>query len=384
MARVAVIGAGGVGTVAASVIAQEGHEVILVDRTQEVAARSAQRARARFAVADALKPDEVKKAVGDVDLLVTALPGGIAFQALKGLIGLGHNIVDVSFFPQEPDELAEEAAKQGVMLVLDAGVAPGLSNMLVGVGDRRLGGIRGARILVGGISERPDPPLGLVPSWSISDLIDEYRRPARIVVNGKVTSLDPLVGPLGRIYVPSVGELEFFPTDGLRTLLRTYSKAEFMAEYTLRWPGHVDFVKGLKRLGLLEHRPVRVGGAEAMADELLASLLWGMHVNVRDLVVMVVEVYGRDGRGLRFTQVVRPDDWPTAMARVTGSFLAFVALTVLEGKLRATGAVYPETLGLNEEISGAVLTRLAVNGMGVSEEEFSYSAMPLPLIPESA
>jgi len=64
--------------------------------------------------------------------------------------------------------------------------------------------------------------------------------------------------------------------------------------------------------------------------------------------------------------------------------LAFVALTVLEGKLRATGAVYPEALGLDEEISGAVLTRLAVNGMGVSEEEFSYSAMPLPLIPETA
>ena len=379
MARVAVIGAGGVGTVAASVIAQEGHDVVLVDKSQEVVSRSAQRARVKYAVADALRPDDVKRAVGDVDLLVTALPGSIAYQALKGLLGLGLNIVDVSFFPQEPDELAEAAAKEGVTLVLDAGVAPGLSNMLVGVGDRRLGGIRAARIFVGGISERPDPPLGIVPSWSISDLIDEYRRPARVIVNGRVVSLDPLVGPLGTIYVSGVGELEYFPTDGLRSLLRTYSKADFMAEFTLRWPGHVSFIKGLKRLGLLEHRPVRVGGAEVMADDVLASLLWSMHVETRDLVVMVVEVYAEEGRAIRFEQVTRPEGDFTAMARVTGSVLGFTALSVLDGKLRGPGAVYPEQVGRNEEVSGDIMTRLAVNGMQVVEEEFSYATLPIPI-----
>ncbi|MGC9210027.1 MAG: saccharopine dehydrogenase C-terminal domain-containing protein [Acidilobus sp.] len=379
MARVAVIGAGGVGTVAASVIAQEGHDVVLVDKSQEVVTRSAQRAHVKYAVADALKPDDVKRAVGDVDLFVTALPGSIAFQALKGLLQLGVNIVDVSFFPQEPDELAELASKQGVTLVVDAGVAPGLSNMLVGVGDRRLNGIRAARIFVGGISERPDPPLGLVPSWSISDLIDEYRRPARIIVGGRTSALDPLIGPLGTIYVPGVGELEYFPTDGLRTLLRTYSGVEFMAEFTLRWPGHVAFIKGLKKLGLLEHRPVRVGGVEVMADDVLASLLWSMHVETRDVVVMVVEVYGGDGRGIRFTQVTRPEGDFTAMSRITGSVLGFTALTVLEGKLRGPGAIFPEQIGKNEEVAGDIMTRLAVNGMEVTSEEFTYTSLPIPV-----
>ncbi len=379
MARVAVIGAGGVGSVAASVISQEGHEVVLVDKSQEVVSRSAQRARVKYAVADALKPDDVKRAVGDVDLFVTALPGSIAYQALKGLLGLGVNIVDVSFFAQEPDELAELAVKESVTLVLDAGVAPGLSNMLVGVGERRLGGVRAARIFVGGISERPDPPLGIVPSWSISDLIDEYRRPARIIVNGNVVSVDPLVGPLGTIYAPGVGELEYFPTDGLRTLLRTYSKAQFMAEFTLRWPGHVSFVKGLKKLGLMEHRPVRVGGVEVMADDVLASLLWSLHVETRDIVVMVVEVYGEQGRGIRFFQVTRSEDESSAMARVTGSVLGFTALTLLDGKLRGPGAIYPEQIGRNEEVSGDLMTRLAVSGMQVMEEQFSYASLPIPI-----
>ncbi|MGC9071418.1 MAG: saccharopine dehydrogenase C-terminal domain-containing protein [Acidilobus sp.] len=379
MAKIAVIGAGGVGTVAASVIAQEGHDVVIVDKSQEAAARSAQRAHVKYAVADALKPGDVNQAIGDVDLLVTALPGSVAFQVLKGLIGLGVNIVDVSFFPQEPDELAQAAEKQAVTLVVDAGVAPGLSNMLIGVGERRLGGVRAARIFVGGISERPDPPLGLVPSWSISDLIDEYRRPARIIVNGRVTTLDPLIGPLGTIYVPGVGELEYFPTDGLRSLLRTYSKVDFMAEFTLRWPGHMAFIRGLKRLGLMEHRPVRVGGTEVMADDVLASLLWSMRVETRDVVVMVVEVYGNEGHGVRFTQVTKPEGDFTAMARITGSVLGFTALAVLEGKLRGPGIVFPEAIGKNEEAAGDIMTRLAVNGMEITSEEFSYATLPIPV-----
>lgn len=371
MARVAVIGAGGVGSVAASVIRDEGHDVLLVDRSPEIASRVAERRRLPFAVADALSPEDVKKAIGDVDLIVTALPGSIAYRALKGLVNLGVNIVDVSFFPEEPDELSQLASKAGIMVIMDAGVAPGLSNMLVAVGDRKLGGLKETRIYVGGISERPDPPLGLVPSWSISDLIDEYRRPARIISDGKVIQVDPLSGPLGTIYVPGVGELEYFPTDGLRTMLRTYSSASFMAEYTLRWPGHVNFIKGLKRLGLLEHKPIRVGGVQVMADEVLASLIWSLRVPHKDIVVLVVEVCGKSGEGIRFTQVTRAEEDVLAMSRVTGSFLGFTALAVLEGKVKGSGVVFPESLGLNEEASGDIMTRLSVNGMEISEETFT-------------
>jgi saccharopine dehydrogenase-like NADP-dependent oxidoreductase len=371
LARVAVIGAGGVGSVAASVIRGEGHEVILVDKAKDSLARTAERLRMPYAVADALSPDEVKKAVGTVDLIVTALPGSIAYRALKGLINLGANIVDVSFFPEDPEELGQLASKAGILLLMDAGVAPGLSNMLIGIGDRKLGGLKGAKIYVGGISERPDPPLGLVPSWSISDLVDEYRRPARTIVDGKVVAIDPLSGPMGTIYVPGVGELEYFPTDGLRTLLKSYSNVSFLAEYTLRWPGHVAFIKGLKKLGLLEHKPIHVGNYEVMADEVLASLIWSMRVNFRDIVVLVVDVYGKSGGGIRFTQVTRAEDGVTAMAKVTGSFLGFAAIAVLEGKVRGAGLVYPESLGLSEDASGDIMTRLAINGMPVEEEELA-------------
>lgn len=371
MARVAVIGAGGVGSVAASVIRSEGHDVILVDKARDSLARTAEKLKMPYAVADALSPEDVKKAVGTVDLIVTALPGSIAYRALKGLIGLGANIVDVSFFPEDPEELGQLASKAGILLLMDAGVAPGLSNMLVGIGDRKLGGLKGAKIYVGGISERPDPPLGLVPSWSISDLIDEYRRPARTIVDGKVVAIDPLSGPMGTIYVPGVGELEYFPTDGLRTLLKSYSNASFLAEYTLRWPGHVAFIKGLKKLGLLEHKPVHVGNYEVMADEVLASLIWSMRVNFKDIVVLVVDVYGKSGGGIRFTQVTRAEGGTTAMAKVTGSFLGFAALAMLEGKVKGAGLVYPESLGLSEDASGDIMTRLAINGMPVEEEELT-------------
>ena len=48
-----------------------------------------------------------------------------------------------------------------------------------------------------------------------------------------------------------VGTLEAFNTDGLRSIIHTMPHILNMKEKTLRYPGHVEYIKVLKESGFL-------------------------------------------------------------------------------------------------------------------------------------
>ncbi len=89
------------------------------------------------------------------NLAITCLPGSISYRVINKLVDLGVNVVDVSYFPEDPWNLHELAVKRNVKLVVDAGFAPGLSNIVLGYFHAKSGGLRCARIYVGGLSENP-------------------------------------------------------------------------------------------------------------------------------------------------------------------------------------------------------------------------------------
>ncbi|HNX89806.1 MAG TPA: saccharopine dehydrogenase NADP-binding domain-containing protein, partial [Paludibacteraceae bacterium] len=46
--------------------------------------------------------ETVKKLVSDFDMIINAVPGFMGFQTLKAIIEAGKNVVDISFFPEDP------------------------------------------------------------------------------------------------------------------------------------------------------------------------------------------------------------------------------------------------------------------------------------------
>lgn len=66
---------------------------------------------------------ELKKAIAPFDLVVGAVPGFMGFQTAKAVIESGKNMVDISFFPEDPFLLDELARKNNVTVVTDCGVA---------------------------------------------------------------------------------------------------------------------------------------------------------------------------------------------------------------------------------------------------------------------
>ena len=83
---------------------------------------------------DFLNDDALKKAIENFDLVIGAVPGFMGYEILKTVIDAGKNIVDISFMAENSRELIHLAKKNGVTAVTDAGVAPGISNLVFGKG----------------------------------------------------------------------------------------------------------------------------------------------------------------------------------------------------------------------------------------------------------
>ncbi len=268
--------------------------------------------------ADASDPDTLARLMREHDFAVGALPARYGFGAMRAAIAAGRNLVDVSFCAQDALALDAEARAAGVTIIPDAGLAPGISNLVAGEAYARRGPPLELLIMVGGVALDPSRPYGYVVTWSLEDLNEEYLRPARIVRGGvKVTV--PVFSGLERVRIDGVGEMEAFYSDGLRSLMDTLPGVAEMGEKTLRWPGHAEAVQ-----------PVVRGGR--LVEELRARCTFDPP---EDLVALVVRLTWADGTEVT-TLVHRYDPATrlTAMARTT-------ALTTMVGALMLADGIVP-------------------------------------------
>ena len=369
--KVIVLGCGMIGSVMArDFSASVDCEITLADRDLKRAekAASAIRGAAWTRIDSTDKPGLIEK-LGDFDLVLGALPGDFGYVALEAAVEAGVDMVDVSFTPESPLELDGAARGAGVTVIPDCGVAPGLSNMLVGYACSRLERVRDIHIMVGGIPETPVPPLGYTVTWSAEGLIDEYVRPASIVEGGRVVEVPALSG-LEEIDFPGVGRLEAFYTDGLRTLVGSFPGVENMWEKTLRYPGHIESIRLLRSLGFFDDEPVKVGDSPVSPRLVTARLLERTlrMPEVGDLLAMVIEVRG-EGGGFRFHILDRHDreTGVSAMARTTGYTASIVAGMLARGEIQGKGVMPAERLGMDQAVAEGVLARLRERGVVVTE-----------------
>ena len=84
---------------------------------------------------DLFDTENVKILVKDFDMVLNAVPGFMGFQTLKAIIEAGKNVIDIAFFPEDLFLLNDLAIKNNVTVISDIGVAPGMSNILIGYVD---------------------------------------------------------------------------------------------------------------------------------------------------------------------------------------------------------------------------------------------------------
>ena len=174
----------------------------------------------------------------EAKIAVNMLPGRIGEQMRTVLIKQGIDVVDLAFTEQDPSQHNSLAKENSATMIWDVGIAPGLSNMILKKEFIEDNNILTATIKVGGNPQSPDEAWSYMAPFSPSDVIEEYTRPARILVDGKVKTV-PALTEKHFIEVDGFGKMEAFLTDGLRSLLVS-NLSKSMKEYTVRWPGHID------------------------------------------------------------------------------------------------------------------------------------------------
>lgn len=181
------------------------------------------------------------------DYIIDALPAAFSYQLFKSAAQAGSKIVSVSFLEEDFMELDSVAKESGALIVPDCGVAPGFSHLLAGYSVNKLGGADSVVMKLGAIPKNPIPPFNHNITWSITDLLEEYVRPARVRENGVIRALDPF-DDIAHEKIFDL-ELESFITDGARSFLTSYPDVPNVEERTLRYKGHLDFMKTFKDSG---------------------------------------------------------------------------------------------------------------------------------------
>jgi len=362
MKRITVLGAGMVGRVMALDLCKD-FEVTSVDVSPAnlEALRDTPVRRVR---ADLATPGAVRQAVSGADLVVGAVPGWMGFAALGEVLEAGRDIVDISFFPEDAFLHDEAARKAGVTAVVDCGVAPGMSNMILGYHDARMTVTR-FECYVGGLPFRREFPFEYKAPFSPADVIEEYTRPARYVENGHVV-VKPALSDVEHLDFPEVGTLEAFNSDGLRSLLRTM-KVPNMIEKTLRYPGHVGHIRALRESGFFDRDEIEVRGARVRPLDVTSSVLfkhWQLHESDDEFTIMRIVVSGEAAgrpKWIEYDLFDRRDRLTgfSSMARTTGFPATAAARLILSRRFTRRGVCPPEFLGADEAVFRAVMEELA-------------------------
>jgi saccharopine dehydrogenase-like NADP-dependent oxidoreductase len=372
--KILVLGAGLVGGPMALDLARNGEfEVTSADRSAEALERFEGVTGITTVQADLDNAEELKALVKEHDLVISAVPGFMGFRTLERIIECGKNAVDIAFFPEDMFLLDAKAKEMNVTAICDIGVAPGMSNILIGYGASMLDTLEKGITYVGGLPVVRTLPFEYKAVFSPIDVIEEYTRPARYIDGGRLVVREALSDP-ELIDFPNIGTLEAFNSDGLRTLATTV-KGDYLIEKTLRYKGHIEKMAVLRDTGFFDKEPILIHGAMISPLEFTARLLfpkWKLQKGEEDLTIMRVITEGlKDGKRLRYTwdlyDRLDKETGVHSMARTTGYTATMVARLLSKGLYNRKGVSAPEFLGKDAGIVKFLLDGLKDRGVVYTE-----------------
>ena len=349
------------------------------------------------------------------DVGVIALPDRkTSYQVLEMAIDANLNIVDIlEEYHRRPDPyetegldipngmiaadygewLHEKAQVRGLTILDGMGFAPGISNITLGEGIRKLDNAESAIARVGGIPAKDVAdmhPLKYIITWTFDHVLREYMVRLKVIKDGKIVEVDATsdLEPFRFTQFDIDEELECAITPGMPSFIYTHPELLEFAEKTIRWPGHWQGVQILKECGLLDLQPVEMNGLKIVPRDFLLAVL-SPKLQPRggetDICVMWNTITGtKDGRRTVINYYLWDEadtvNGISAMARVTGYSAAVGALFLGRGMLTRKGIVPPEDViqGENYDLFIDELSRRAIrviNQIEVFESDGNSSSI---------
>jgi len=344
-------------------------------------------------VLDISNREDTRRLMKQYDVGVITLPDRrTSYKVVDTAIEAGLNIIDIlEEYHRRPDPyeveglelpngmtleqygewLHKRAIENGVILLDGLGFAPGLSNITLGEGIRKMDKADSAIGRVGGIPAKKASgkhPLKYMITWAFAHVLREYMVKVKVIKNGKAVEVLAM-SERENFRFTKLGkdeELECAITPGMPSFLFTRPQLNEFAEKTIRWPGHFEGINTLKECGMLDLAPVEFNSTKiAPRDFLLAIIdpklrplqgdtdvcvMWNTVTGVKNGKKMRIDYYMWDEADTR--------NGISSMGRVTGFSAAIGAILIGRGEIEKKGIVAPE-----DAIDGKVYQKF-INELG--------------------
>jgi saccharopine dehydrogenase-like NADP-dependent oxidoreductase len=355
MSKVIVLGAGMIGS-AMAIDLTKNHQVTLTDISlQQLKKVKVKCPALTTSELDVTDETNLQSALEPFDIVISAVSSCLGYATLKSIIESGKNVVDITFSSENSLDLDKLAKEKRVTAIVDCGVAPGFDNLLLGYYNEKLK-LTDFECLVGGLPKQKKWPFYYKAPFAPADVIEEYTRPARYVENSNLITREALSDP-ELVEFDKVGTLESFNSDGLRSIIFTMPHIRNMKEKTLRYPGHIEYIRVLKESGFFSNSKIQVDGAEVSPLDCTCKILfneWKLGESEEEITVMRISIKGKNSEGISEEVVCNLYDEYSAetqtssMARTTGYTATAAANMVLAGLFTEKGVFPPELIGKNE------------------------------------
>ncbi len=355
MKNIIVLGSGMVGSAMAIDLSKDHHVTVSDISNNTLIKLQEKNKELSILCLDVTNEIELKNAIDPFDLVLCAVPGFLGYKTLRTIIEAKKNVVDISFFPENALELHELAKQNNVTAIVDCGVAPGMGNIILGYYNEQFN-ITDFECLVGGLPKTRKWPFSYKAPFSPVDVIEEYTRPARYIENGKVIIREAL-SDVELIEFDKVGTLESFNSDGLRSLIFTMPHIPNMKEKTLRYPGHVEYIRVLKESGFFDQKSIEINGISLSPLEFTSKILfneWRLGETEEELTIMRISILGVDSDEKTVEiiyclyDVYDETTQTSSMARTTGYTATAAANLIIENIFIEKGVFPPELVGKHE------------------------------------
>jgi saccharopine dehydrogenase-like NADP-dependent oxidoreductase len=356
MSKIIVLGAGMVGSAMAIDMTKK-HDVTVTDLSADALKKVKEKCKKLSILElDVTDKGKLQSTIKNFDLVICAVPGFLGFETLKSIIEVEKSVIDISFFPENSLELDALAKEKGVTAIVDCGVAPGMGNIILGHYNEKMK-LTDFECLVGGLPKVKKWPFCYKAPFSPVDVIEEYTRPARYVENGQTIVREALTD-CEYLEFENIGTLESFNSDGLRSIIYTMPHIPNMKEKTLRYPGHVEYIKVLKESGFFDESEIEVKGTKVSPLDFTSKVLfneWKLGENEEELTVMRITVKGENEDGEQEEVIYNlydeycHDTQVSSMSRTTGYTATAAANLFLEGLFNEKGVFPPELVGRHED-----------------------------------
>lgn len=320
---------------------------------------------------------ETMKLMKKYDVGAISLPDRkCSYKVVDMAIEAGLNIVDIlEEYHRKPDvheieglkipegmilneygeSLHQRAIKNGVTFIDGIGFAPGLTNITLSEGIKKMDKADSAIARCGGIPAKEfanKHPLKYMITWAFEHVLREYMIKVDVIKGGKIVEANAM-DDLEKFRFNQLGkdeELTCAITPGMPSFLYTRPQLKECAEKTIRWPGHWEGAKVLKECGMLDSTPVKFKRMKISPREFLSFIMTPKLQHLEgetDVCVMWNTVIGiKDGQKMRIDyymwEEADTENGISAMGRVTAFPEAIATVMVGNGEVNKKGIVAPE------------------------------------------